>query len=48
MLRRMLRSGTLANRIDKCIRRFPTRTELHAVYSELADCLHRGELFRVP
>jgi len=48
MLRRMLKTGTLANRIGSCIRRFPTKPELHAVYAELADCLHGGELFRVP
>ncbi len=48
LLRRMLRTGTLANRIGGRIRRFPTHSELHAVYAELADCLHTGELFRVP
>jgi carboxylate-amine ligase len=48
MLRRMLKTGTLANRIGSRIRRFPTKPELHAVYAELADCLHTGELFRVP
>jgi carboxylate-amine ligase len=48
MLRRMLKTGTLANRIGGRIRRFPTRPELHELYGELADCLHHGELFRVP
>jgi carboxylate-amine ligase len=48
MLRRMLATGTLANRISSRVRRFPTKSELHALYSELADCLHQGELFRVP
>ncbi len=48
MLRRMLRTGTLANRIGSRVRRFPTRPEIHDVYAELADCLHNGELFRVP
>jgi carboxylate-amine ligase len=48
MLRRMLKTGTLANRIGSRIRRFPTKPELHAVYAELADCLHSGELFGVP
>ncbi len=48
MLQRMLRTGTLANRIGGSIRRFPLRRELHAVYEELADCLHEGTLFRVP
>jgi len=48
LLRRMIRSGTLAGRIGQRIRRFPTRPELRAVYAELAECLHHGELFRVP
>ncbi|MCA9294518.1 MAG: hypothetical protein KDA20_11965 [Phycisphaerales bacterium] len=48
VLRRMLKAGTLANRIGSCIRRFPTKQELRALYGELADCLHNGELFRVP
>lgn len=48
MLRRMLSVGTLANRIGKRVRRFPTRPELHDLYAELADCLHEGRLFRVP
>jgi gamma-glutamyl:cysteine ligase YbdK (ATP-grasp superfamily) len=48
LLRRMLQTGTLANRIGQQVRRFPTKPELHAVYDELADCLHNGELFRVP
>ncbi len=48
MLRRMIRTGTLANRIGQQIRRFPTRPELQTVYGELAECLHNGELFRVP
>ncbi|MGP1273502.1 MAG: carboxylate-amine ligase [Phycisphaerales bacterium] len=48
MLRRMLATGTLANRISGLVRRFPTRTELRSLYAELADCLQQGELFRVP
>ncbi len=48
MLRRMLRTGTLANRIGSRVRRFPMRPEIHDVYAELSDCLHNGELFRVP
>ncbi len=48
LLRRMLRTGTLANRIGRCIRRFPTHSELQDVYRELGDCLDRGELFRAP
>ncbi|MEO1718323.1 MAG: glutamate-cysteine ligase family protein, partial [Planctomycetota bacterium] len=48
MLRRMLKTGTLANRIGQQIRRFPTKPELQSVYGELAECLHDGELFRVP
>ncbi len=48
MLRRMIKTGTLANRIGQQVRRFPNRTELQAVYGELAECLHNGELYRVP
>ena len=48
MLNRMLKTGTLANRIGGRVRRFPTQDELRALYAELADCLHTGELFRVP
>jgi carboxylate-amine ligase len=48
MLRRMLKTGTLANRIQSLVRRFPTMPELYTIYTELADCLHNGELFRVP
>ena len=48
ILRRMLKTGTLANRIGSRIRRFPTKPELCAVYAELADCLRHGELFNVP
>lgn len=48
LLRRMIKTGTLANRIGNRIRRFPTRRELHVVYQELADCLHQGKLFDVP
>lgn len=48
MLRRMIKTGTLANRIGQQVRRFPNRTELQAVYRELAECLHNGELYRVP
>lgn len=48
MLRRMIKTGSLANRIGQRIRRFPTKPELEAVYGELADCLQNGELFRVP
>lgn len=47
LLRRMIKTGTLANRIGARIRRFPTQQELHALYEELADCLHNGELFNV-
>ena len=47
-LQRMIRAGTLSTRIGKPLRRFPTRKELHTVYSELAECLAHGELFRVP
>lgn len=46
-LRKMIDAGTLATRISKLIRRYPTRAELHAVYEELADCLRKGSLFRV-
>lgn len=48
VLRRLLAAGTLSTRISKLIRRYPTRADLHAVYSELADCLRTGSLFRVP
>lgn len=48
LLRRMLNTGTLANRIGRYVRRFPTKHELHGIYAELADCLHNGELFRAP
>lgn len=48
LLARMIRTGTLANRIGSQIRRFPTKPELHALYEELAHCLQQGELFRVP
>ena len=41
----LLDAGTLATRISKRIRRFPTRPELHVVYGELADCLESGSLF---
>jgi hypothetical protein len=43
----MLRSGTLATRLGRRIRRFPTQHELVDLYRELADSLHAGELFRV-
>ena len=42
-----IRSGTLATRIGRKIRRFPTQSELFGLYEELADCLHEGALFRV-
>ncbi len=48
LLRRMINAGTLSTRIAKRVSQSPTRTELRAVYGELADCLHNGELFRVP
>lgn len=47
LLRRILEQGTLASRISQRVRRFPTRPELHAVYSELAGCLRDGILFGV-
>lgn len=46
LLRNMLKTGTLANRIGTRVRRFPTQSELQDIYLELADCLHNGELFR--
>ena len=48
LLRRMLRAGTLATRIRAAVGESPSRKELQAVYSELADCLQAGSLFRVP
>ncbi|MEQ9616756.1 MAG: glutamate-cysteine ligase family protein [Phycisphaerales bacterium] len=48
VLRRLLRAGTLATRIARDIRRFPTRTELQEIYAELARCLDEGTLFRAP
>ena len=48
LLRRMIAAGTLATRIGRPIRRFPTHPELHEVYAQLADCLHEGRLFGVP
>lgn len=47
LLQRILRAGTLANRIRTGLRRFPTRPELRTLYGELADCLRHGSLFRV-
>ncbi|MCB9837700.1 MAG: glutamate--cysteine ligase [Phycisphaeraceae bacterium] len=48
LLTRMLDAGTLSSRIVARLPESATREELHAVYAELADCLHRGELFDVP
>jgi hypothetical protein len=44
----LLNAGTLASRISKRLRRFPTRIELHGVYEELAESLQEGRLFGVP
>ncbi len=43
----ILDGGTLSTRISRRLRRFPTRDELHAVYADLAGCLHEGALFDV-
>lgn len=48
LVQRMICAGTLSSRISGRLRRFPTRIELHTVYSELAECLQQGELFDVP
>jgi len=48
LLERMLAAGTLAMRIGTPLRRFPTRHELREIYAELAECLDKGTLFRVP
>ncbi|RMH12505.1 MAG: glutamate--cysteine ligase [Planctomycetota bacterium] len=47
VLRQMLAAGTLSTRISRLIRRYPSRADLHAIYSELADCLRTGSLFGV-
>ncbi len=43
----ILAHGTLATRITRTMRRFPTRAELHETYAELADCLAAGAPFRM-
>ncbi len=48
MLRRLIDAGTLATRIRRSLPPAPTHADLHKCYAELADCLTRGELFRVP
>jgi glutamate---cysteine ligase / carboxylate-amine ligase len=42
----ILNEGPLARRILRKVQDAPTKTQLHAVYSELADCLKEGKLFR--
>ncbi len=48
VLRRMLAAGTLATRIRRSLASVPTHADLRERYAELAQCLQRGELFRVP
>ncbi len=47
VLKQMLQAGTLATRIGRRIRRFPTQKELVALYRDVADCLENGVLFDV-
>jgi len=47
-LRRMLGAGTLSSRIRSCVPPAPSRSALHTVYAEIADCLREGALFRAP
>lgn len=48
VIQQRLRAGSLATRIGQCIRRFPSHDDLKSIYGELADCLARGAMFRVP
>lgn len=48
LLKRMLQAGTLSTRVRAALPSDPTRSDLRACYTELADCLHAGALFRVP
>jgi len=48
LLRRMLNAGTLSTRIAGQLRAAPSKSELREIYRELAECLHHGELYRVP
>lgn len=45
-LRRMLRAGSLASRLVRALGESPSRDAFRAVYAELGDRLHAGELFR--
>jgi hypothetical protein len=47
LLKDLIKAGTLATRIGKPLRRYPSHAELHATYAELAECLAAGRLFRV-
>ncbi|MBX3357182.1 MAG: hypothetical protein KF745_02020 [Phycisphaeraceae bacterium] len=40
------REGTLATRLSRALGQHPAAEEIRAVYSELCDCLARGEMFR--
>ncbi len=46
-LRAMLSHGTLSTRINKSIGRYPDRTQLHHIASDMADCLSQGRLYGV-
>lgn len=48
LLGRMIQGGTLATRITRTMRRFPTRADLHETYRELVNCLAGGQPFRLP
>jgi len=48
LLERILQAGTLSTRIRAALPEDPSRSDLRACYTELADCLHAGALFRVP
>lgn len=48
ILSRLLRAGTLATRIRGSLTATPSPDELRRVYTEVADCLRHGTLFRVP
>jgi len=46
-LREIFQHGTLATRINKSIGRYPDRSQLHRIASDLADSLSEGRLYGV-
>jgi hypothetical protein len=45
VVRRIVMSGSLAERMVRSAGTEPSRRRLRGIYGELADCLHHGELY---